>query len=271
MTETRLHARFPAASFISQQEFAEHCRQVQARLDTRYLHESSLTTHEDRVTQVGTCAPCLRRATFTTDTRGWERLPDGRRLPSWGDAQACDCEDRLSGRARAIVHFAQAEASLRPWTRLLLFGPPAAPDRRLTALAGATKRVERLSYGPGPESVRLAAPDADFHLVISTDYLHRVPPLRAALAEFRRVLVPGGSLVLPLPFRYRATRTVSRDDVPQFGGRTPLEYRDPVHDIGWDMLDWLREAGFRHAAAHSYWSNELGYLGSFNMILHASL
>jgi hypothetical protein len=98
-----------------------------------------------------------------------------------------------------------------------------------------------------------------------------VPPLRAALPEFRRVLVPGGSLVMLVPFRYRAVRTLSREGLPLVGGRLPVEYRDPVHEIGWDVLDWLRAAGFRHAAAHSYWSNELGYLGAFNMILHASL
>ena len=271
MTETRLHARFPAASFISQQEFAEYCQQAQTRLDTRYQHENSLTTHEDRVTQAGTCAPCLRRASFSSDTRGWERLPDGRRLPAWPDAQECDCENHLSGRARALVHFALAHASLRSWTRLLLLGPPGPADRRLAELAGDAQRIERLGPGPMPDSVRLAAADGAFHLLVSTDYLHRVPPLRATLAECRRVLAPGGSLVLALPFRYRAARTLSREDVPRPTGRLPVEFRDPVHEIGWDVLDWLREAGFRHAAAHSYWSNELGYLGAFNMILHASL
>jgi SAM-dependent methyltransferase len=271
MIQTRLHARFPSASFISQAEFSEYCRLAQARLDTRYLHESSLTTHEDQVTQAGTCAPCVRRAVFTTDTRGWERLPDGRRLPAWGDALACHCEDRLTGRMRALVHFAQTEASLRPWTRLLLFGRPAPADRRLESLAGATTRIERLEPGDTADAPRLAAADASCHLLVSVDTLHRVPPIRAAFAEFRRALAPGGSLILLVPFRYRAARTLSREAPQRLTGLPPTELRDPAHEIGWDVLDWLREAGFRHAAAHSYWSNELGYLGAFNMLLHASL
>ena len=271
MTDTSLNARFPATSFISLQDFSEYCRLAQARLDMRYLHESSLTTHEDFVSQPGTCGPCLRRTVFTTDTRGWERQPDGRRLPSWGEAQACDCEDRLSGRARALVHFAVSEASLRPWTRLLLFGPPSPADRRLASLAGSTTQIERLSPGLAAETVRLPASDGAFHLLIASNHLQYVPPLRAALAEFRRVLAPGGSLVFTVPFRYRAARTLSREGLPMVAGRLPMAFRDPVHEIGWDVLDWLRESGFAHAAAHGYWSNELGYLGSFNMILHASL
>lgn len=269
MTETRLNARFPAVSFVSPTEFAEYCRIAQAKLDMRYLHETSLTTHEDTVKQLGTCGPCLRRTVFATDTRGWETLPDGRRLPAWSVAQACDCEDQLTGRDRALVHFAVAEAALRPWTKLLLFGPPSPADRRLTLLAGETTRIERLAAGATGDGVRIVAPDGAFHLAICCDTLHRVPPLRAAFAEFRRVLAPGGALVFTVPFRYRSAKTLSRGDLQGVGGRQLVEFRDPVHEIGWDVLDWLREAGFRHAAVQSYWSNELGYLGAFNMLLHA--
>ena len=269
MTETRLYARFPAVSFISQADFAEYCRLSQRPLDTRFLHESSLTTHEDVVTQPGTCGPCLRRAVFSTDTTGWERQPDGRRLPAWSDAQHCDCEDRLTGHFRALVHFAQSEAMLRDWTRLLLFGPPAPADRRLASLAGTTTQARGLTPGPTARTVQIPAGDGAFHLAIAADILHRVPPLRAAFAELRRVLAPGGSLVFTVPFRYRAARTLTREGLPLVAGRLPMEYREPIHEIGWDILEWLREAGFRHAAAHGYWSNELGYLGAFNMILHA--
>ena len=271
MTETRLHARFPATSFISQAEFAEYCREAQPRLDTRYLHETSLATREETLVRLGTCAPCLRRAVFTSHTGRWEQLADRRRIPEWSDALACDCEDQLTNRSRALVHFAQSVAGLRAWTRLLLFGPPAASDRRLTSLAGSVAAIPSLLPGKAMGSYRLDAEDAAFQLAVSVEALHRVPPLREAFAEFRRVLSPGGSLVFTVPFRYRAVRTLSRDDLPRTDGRLPAAYRDAVHEIGWDVLDMLRASGFRHAAAHNYWSNELGYLGSFNIIIHAAL
>jgi hypothetical protein len=271
MTETRLYARFPAASFVSQAEFAEYCRESQSRLDTRYVHETSLATGDDVVIQRGTCAPCLRRAVFTSHTGRWEQLADRRRIPEWSDALACDCDDRLPNRARALVHFAESVAVLRSWTRLLLFGLPAASDRRLGALAGSVRSVACLLAGEADASWRLDAEDGSVHLIVSAETLHRVPSLRAAFAEFRRVLAPGGSLVFTVPFRYRAARTTSRGDLPATAGPPPAMYREPVHEIGWDVLDMLRAAGFPHAAAYSYWSNELGYLGSFNMILHAAL
>lgn len=271
MNETRLYPRFPAASFLSQMEFADYCREAQARLDARYLYESSLATREDLLTQAGTCAPCLRRTVFTTRTAGWDRLADGRRTPQWHNGLECDCEDRLTSRDRALLHFCEAVAGLRPWTRLLLFGPPAPTARRLTALAAHADAVPRLQPGPAAGEFGLAAADAAYHLIVADDCLHRVPPLRAAFAAFRRVLAPGGSLVFTVPLRYRAALTVSRRDLPLHAGRAPAEYRDAAHEIGWDVLDMLRAAGFRHAAVHSYWSNELGHLGPFNMLLHAAL
>jgi len=265
-----LYPRFPSASFISQAEFQEYCRTEQQTLDTRYLHESGLSAKEGNIEQAGTCAPCLRRAMFTSDTSRWNRMADGRRVPEWADAMVCDCEHRLGCRARAVVHFVETVVGLNPWSRLLLFGPETTLTARLAELAPQTTRVGRLAaVGNSLPRFRLDALDSSFDTVIADNCLHQVPPLRDGISEMRRVLAPGGSLVVTVPFRYEAARSATRADLIAPGGRLAAQSREAVHEIGWDILNLLRGEGFGYAVAVVYWSNELGYLGSHNVILHA--
>jgi len=269
MAAPSAYPKFPATSFISQAEFAAYRRADQDRLDARYSYEMALVPQQETLTLAGTCAPCLRRARFTSDTRGWDRPAEGRRTPAWDEALVCDCADALGKRARAVVHFAQALASLRPWTRLLLFGPPDPSHRRLAALAGET--LIRPTLRADGDSVRLDAADGVCHLAVAIECLHRIPLLAAALSEFRRVLARGGSFVATLPFRYGALATITRPDLLKPSAPLPPMLHGPAHEIGWDVLEMLRRAGFADAKLHCYWSAELGYLGPFSMILHASV
>jgi SAM-dependent methyltransferase len=269
LADDRLHVPFRSRSLASLAEFTEFTREVQPILDARYLHERTLASAADSISFDGTCAPCLRRARFSARTHGGDILPDGRRVPNWREELHCDCEDRLNNRSRALLHFLETDAGLRSWSRVLLFGPPATADRRIAAAAGVS-RLSRLGLAPGGGH-RLDAGDAGFHLAITADYLHRVPPLGAALAELRRVLVPGGRLVFTVPFHDRSATTVSRTGhLPRLAGRLPGEAGADTHQVGWDILDMLRAAGFADARAFTYWSEELGYLGPFNMIFSAT-
>jgi hypothetical protein len=271
MPATRVHVRFPSVSFVSLAEYEEYLRDTRSRLDARYAYERGLASAGEDILRDGTCAPCLRRARFTARTAGGEALDDGRLMPNWREQLVCDCEDRLNNRHRALLHFLAAEAGLRPWSRVLLFGPPSALDRRIAAAAASLASIPRLGFAPaGAPGYRLGAGDAAVHLVVSADALHRVPPLAALLAELRRVLVAGGSFVFTVPFHVRAAHSVARlEGLPRLSGRLPTEAGSEVHALGWDLLDRLRDAGFGTARAHAYWSDELGYLGSGNMIFSA--
>ncbi len=265
--------RFPAVAFRSHADFQSYLRDHQSALDAHYAYELSLATNDAFLTCKGTCAPCLRPATFVSSTQDGERTADGRRIPNWREQMRCDCEDRLIERQRALIHFLQATV-LTPWTRMLLFGPPSQADRRLESLAEATTPVLHLrrqaALGNGPSMPILDAPSANFHAVVSQDYLQFVPPLQAALAEIFRVLVPGGRFVFTIPFHFTAaTSEFITRDVLAFAQETPMEFRGSAHKLGWDLLPLLTRAGFQDAAAYLYWSEELGYLGSMNFLFKA--
>lgn len=254
------HVCFPGEDFVSKAEFDRFMDAGQSRLDGRFAYEQTLVTAQAVLVRPGSCACCLRTASYTT------------RSGNLRDGQVCDCPRRLGQRARAMLHFLEAEAGLDAWSRLLILGPVSPLDAVLAAGRATPLHVPRLfSAGESPAGYRLDAADASCTLALSWDYLPRIPPLDAALAEVRRVLAGGGRFVFTLPFHWRAPHGVSRlTHIPRRGGRLPAEFAGEIHEIGWDILDRLRAAGFADARAHHYWSDELGYLGAANFLFAAS-
>lgn len=265
---TPQHVMFPAETFLSQTEFDLFCSARQSLLDARFAYEQSLPA----AARPGTCAPCLQTASFAPanlaeNTSAPEKNAPDTNAPDWREGQLCDCPHRLGQRARAVLHFLQSRAGLGPTTRLLLFGPAGPLHARLAEGLHTVTHQPRLLPAP----LRLDTASAAFTVVLSWDYLHRVPPLAEALAEIRRSLAPGGRFVFTVPFHYRAAGTRSRlAHVPRRAGRLPPEFRGEVHEIGWDILPMLDAAGFARSEAHGYWSDELGYLGAHNMLFSAS-
>lgn len=120
---------------------------------------------------------------------------------------------------------------------------------------------------------RLSIDDASIDAVVSFDVLEHVPDHRAALAEFARVLVPGGRLVLTAPFIAANETTLVRARLDGNGDIEHLEepeyHGDPVtggilcfYHFGWDLAGHAREAGFRDARMCMPWGPGLGYCGA---------
>jgi SAM-dependent methyltransferase len=92
------------------------------------------------------------------------------------------------------------------------------------------------------------------------------------LREFARVLAPGGRLVLTVPFLETVQQTLVRARLREDGSIEHLEpeeiHGDPVsggvlcfYHFGWDLLDALREAGFRRAEWIRSFAPEYGLFG----------
>lgn len=248
--------RFPAVAFQSHQEFTTYRAQNQTSLQARDAYHETLAITGPSLTLKGTCAPCLRPVEFLSTSEDVVVLKDGRRIPNWNRQMRCNCDDALNGHERALVHFLQASA-LAPWTQSLLLGP-CSVARRIASLAGSANHVPNLQSS----EAAIDAPDQNFHVVVSQNYLQLVVPLQEALAEIFRVLVAGGRFVFTIPFQVAAASS-------QLMGPAGVASARAEHKLGWDLLPMLRKIGFRQATAYLYWSEELGYLGNTNFIFKA--
>ena len=225
---------------------------------------------------------------FHSATAGGEATPDGRRVPNWREQLVCGCRHRLGCRERALLHLAALRFGPAGWFRAALLGEPGGLGPALAARLGdvalwprlvaslatnlASRSASDLAAGSAtPGALRLPAADGSLHMLLCPDHLHHVPALDAALAEAARVLCPGATLLFTVPFHADADATVSDlSRLPRRSGTPPAFSAEPVHRIGWDILDRVRAAGFVDCAAHCHWSEELGYLGPFNMVFLAS-
>lgn len=110
--------------------------------------------------------------------------------------------------------------------------------------------------------------EASLDAVVSFDVLEHVPDYPRAIAEFARVLRPGGTCIATFPFNDQPHTLVRAelDDSGQIHHIEPPEYHgDPIsggilcyYHFGWDVLDVFREAGFREASMVMPYSLEQG-------------
>lgn len=235
----------------------------------------------------GWCGVCERESTFAYD---WLYGSPGE--VNWRErltCATCGLNNRLRLSMAVIRHLAPhpgsavyATEQLTPFVRILRSCYPTltaseylGPDYQPGKIRGDGTRHEDLT--------RLSFPDGAFDLVASFDVLEHIPDFRKGLAEMRRVLRPGGHLVLSAPMslgvhdHHVRARLLPNGEAEHLA--TPEYHGDPVHPdrgvlcyyhFGWRLIDDCRAAGFRDAAIRLYWSRQLGHIGLEQSLLVAS-
>lgn len=121
---------------------------------------------------------------------------------------------------------------------------------------------------------RIGLPPATFHAVICNEVLEHVEELVPSLAGMAEVLSLGGYLIATVPFLYgqqeHLVKAIWRGEgqEPEVIGE-PDYHGNPVEEAGslvyrypgWQLLNDLREAGFRDVAIHAISSTAYGVLG----------
>ena len=146
------------------------------------------------------------------------------------------------GRDRFLIHCLFASVTWRPGLRLLETSPRLGDDYRAAMgrwfdyhTSDFDERAHRGAIKLDLQQIEL--PDASFDVVCTAHVLEHVPDTDRALSELRRIVRPGGTMILQVPLLQPKTAPPS---VPEFhGDDTPVFWR-----FGHDLTDRLRQHGF---------------------------
>jgi len=121
--------------------------------------------------------------------------------------------------------------------------------------------------------------DASLDLIGSFDVLEHVPDYDRAIGEFHRVLNRGGQLLLTAPFLAGSAKTLVRARIengvtkylePAEHHGNPTKPPDGLlcyYHFGWDLLDALRDTGFRCVTLLDAWGQETAIFGDQSAIV----
>lgn len=124
------------------------------------------------------------------------------------------------------------------------------------------------------DALALSFEDESLDYIVSNDVYEHVPDIRATFSEAYRTLKPQGVLLFTVPFWVNKDVTVKRavlDGEEITYSLEPCYHGNPIssekgslvfYDFGWDLFNFMREAGFKRANLVLYYSARYGYLGS---------
>lgn len=128
----------------------------------------------------------------------------------------------------------------------------------------------------------LSFDDLSLDMIVSQDVLEHVPDYRLALRETYRVLKENGVFFFSVPFFHSADNNIQRVDFSQTENiylYPPIYHGNPVDangsivtfDYGWELLEVMREIGFRDVYLYSYWNHETGHIGGGDQFCFVAL
>ena len=256
--------------------------------------EKGLVKSSDNFTISGECFVCKDRVDFNVDfIASAEPAVGEERVPNWRERLLCPICN-LNNRMRAVVHLLEHDSLVQKkhiyiteqMTHLYL-----SLEQRYPGLVGSEYLGPEFDSGYIREDgirhedmTQLSFKDASFDSILSFDVLEHVPDYRTALTECARCLNPdGGELFLTLPFLLNSEETLVRASLLPDGEIehicTPEFHGDPInpsegilcfYHYGWDVLETLREVGFENSSVKLYWSRDFGYLGGYQVLIHAT-
>jgi len=272
-------------------EYGAYINEMTSEYLYRENRETELAKGGDAFTARGYCHVCNRNSGFTVNfENGYYQ--NGRLVPNWRESIICE-ECRLNNRTRGFVHV--FENLTHPClTTKIYIAEQLSPLylhllKKYPLLVGseyiendAALFVERAGYLVQHQDLTsLTFDDKSFDVILHQDVLEHIPNFIDALREGYRVLKPGGYLFFTAPFVISSAKNIIRSQMSSEGvieHLLPPEYHgnplDPVgclafYHFGWELLEQMKDIGFKDPSAVFYWSLEYGYLGGDQLLFMA--
>jgi len=272
-------------------EYREYRGRMAAVERKRRLIETLLAAEQEPFRYAGYNALIGCEVEFLVDYQFSYEGVDGLLLPNYRERLLCSVTN-LNNRQRGVLLAMQHLIGLRLWRARIYATERLTPffaflQRRFPGATGSEYLGGAVAPGAERDGIRnedltaLTFGDDSFDVVVTNDVLEHVPRFDKAYRELLRVLAPGGTLLVTVPFVAAQYDHVIRAVVKPSGGvehLLPPDYHgDPLRPegalcyqyFGWKILDDLRSVGFQKAGALFYWSLYHGLLGQDQVIFFA--
>ena len=237
----------------------------------------------------GICFVCRKKVNFLVDFKYCYEI-NGKKVPNWRERVVCpSCN--LNNRLRATIHIFIQECKPELNSKIYITEQTTPIYKWLKNKFNNVIGSEYLGnsfpygkinkYGIRNESLtELSFDNESFDFILSFDVLEHIPDYKKALKECYRCLKKNGIFLFTVPFIINSEKNIIRAYIKN--GKiihilSPEYHADPVnpkgclcyYHFGWEILDDLKDAGFKESYVIIYWSKDYAYLGNFQVIFIA--
>lgn len=275
--------------------YLDYSESMRSEYASRQQAELALITDNTSFDSNGFCFVCGRKSVFQTDFLYSDpnHIVAGKPIPNWRErlvCSACKLNNRVRGSIQFLEQKLKAKLTDNIYVTEQLTPLYAHLKNNYPRLQGSEYLGEKIPFGSTDEAsgirnesiTKLTFETNTFNYILSFDVFEHVPEYPVALKECFRCLKKGGALLFSVPFNKFSEGNLVRAKVDKYGSIAhilePEYHGDPTNSagclcfyhFGWELLEQLRETGFRQVHAHFFWSEKLGYLGGEQILFSAS-
>ena len=261
-----------------------------ASLENRLITQSG---GREFFTVNGFCAPCRKIVSFHVDMTAGGYRNGEQWLPNWRERLVCPiCH--MNNRQRLIatlveqhmkirsspgsnIYFMEQVTPIYKWAKGTFSEYNIIGSEFLGQDCCPGKIVRKIRH---EDITNLSFEDNSINLIVSNDVFEHVFDPSLAFFECVRVLEPGGIMLATIPFHSNIDVSVTRSILGSDGLKhllTPMYHGNPVStdgslvftDFGWDLLETLKNSGFKDVTCELFLSQEFCHLGGGQIVFRA--